>query len=100
MRAALDAGAEIVIPAGALAQAWRSRRQARLARLLGDATVETLDLAAARACGELLARSGGSDVVDAQVALCALERPGSVIVTGDPDDLRSLAPGASIEETT
>ncbi len=93
---AINAQLELVISAGVLAQVWRSPRQARLARLLPEAFLEPLGLAAARACGELLSRTGTSDVVDAHVALCALKRPGSVIVTSDPAHLATLAPGTTL----
>lgn len=79
------------IPAGVVAQAWRSPRQARLARLLRsrDVDIVALDDAAARAVGVLLGRSGTSDTVDGHVVVVALST-GSSVVSGDPDDLRQL----------
>lgn len=98
MQALLDeaafAGADIAIPAGVIAQAWRgSARQARLARFLGLGTVTTvvLDDLEARASGALCGITGTSDVVDASVVICARAR-GHAAVTGDPDDLAALDP--------
>ena len=57
---ALELGLAVVIPAGALAQAWRSgARQARLARLLGaeGIDVDPLDVPRACAAGQLCAES-------------------------------------------
>lgn len=87
----------IVIPAGCLAQAWRSPdRQARLASLLKLAGVHvaSLDKATARSIGLLLAGAGSPDVVDAHVALAAGAT--GTIYTSDPDDIARLAPGARI----
>lgn len=92
LKRARDHRAEIVIPAGALAQAWRDgRRQARLAKLVGSAevTLEPLDDLLARQAGQLCGVTGTRDVVDASVVLCARARNHSV-VTSDPDDLRRL----------
>ena len=96
---ALDTGADIHVPAGALAQAWRDgRTQARLAALLHEEQVRVapLDEATARAVGVVLRERGGSDVVDASVVVCA-RRHRSVVVTSDPDDLRRLDPNLPIE---
>ncbi len=82
------------IPAGVLAQVSRDfRRQARLARLLRarQTRVVALDEQTARVAGMLLARRGGSDVVDASVVVCA-RRYRQGVVTGDPRDLRRLEP--------
>ena len=85
-------GAQVTVPAGALAQAVRDpSRQARLARLLRQPTtrVVPIDRVDATALGRLLAASGTSDVVDAHVVLCA-RREGQAVVTTDPGDLRRL----------
>jgi len=99
VRRTLHVRPAIHIPAGALAQAWRgSPRQAVLAALLKEDNVRVwpLDEPTARAAGELCARHGTADVVDAQVALCAAN-VGGVLVTSDPIELRHLAPGVAIE---
>ncbi len=81
----------LVIPAGVVAQAWRSPRQARLARLLRsrDVDIVALDGSAARAVGVLLGKSGTDDTVDGHVVVVALST-GSSVISSDPDDLRHL----------
>ncbi|MGQ0772922.1 MAG: PIN domain-containing protein [Pseudonocardiales bacterium] len=84
----------IVIPAGALAQAWRGgSRQARLADFLrarrDRPTLHPLDAAVARTAGELCGRTGTTDVIDASVVLCARSH-GYHAVTSDPGDLIRL----------
>lgn len=89
---------EIIVPAGVVAQVWRDgRRQARLARLLGDDNVEVdvLDDQRARAAGQLCGLRRTTDIVDASVVLCARARKHR-IVTSDPDDLAHLDPAASL----
>lgn len=88
--AARDVDRDVVVPAGALAQAWRGGpRQARLARLL-DGTVPAGFDTDARRAGELCGNAGTADVVDAHVALAAA-RPGVLVLyTSDPDDLGHL----------
>lgn len=85
----------LAVPAGVLAQVWRSggARQARLSRLLRGNRMEVvpLDAAIARGAGRLLSIRGGSDVIDASVVICALER-GHAVVTSDAGDIVRLAP--------
>lgn len=86
------AGLPIDIPAGALAQAWRSGpRQARLARALhlANVVVPALDEPNAKAAGILCGRRGTHDPIDASVVLNARRRDQTVI-TSDPADLRHL----------
>jgi hypothetical protein len=72
-----------------VAQVWRDgARQARLALVLKGIEIHPLD--DGRAVGALLARSGGSDVVDAHVVFLAAALSQRVL-TGDPDDLVSIA---------
>lgn len=88
------AGAELAVPAGVIAQAWRgSARQARLARFLAlsTVTVVALDEPEARASGTLCGRAGTADVVDASIVICARAR-GHAVVTRDPQDLAALDP--------
>jgi hypothetical protein len=96
MQALLDeahaAGLPIDIPAGPLAQAWRSgSRQVRLARTLhlANVTVPALDEPSAKAAGILCGRRGTRDAVDASVVLNARRRD-QAIITSEPDDLRRL----------
>jgi hypothetical protein len=95
---ALAVGSPLAVPAGVIAQTWRGGpRMARIARLLGDETVEIVDLDApvAKAVGLLSARCGHPDVVDVSVALCATER-GHAIVTTDPGDLTAVNPNLEL----
>ena len=86
-------GGSICIPAGAVAQAWRGPKQARLARLIKSADVEiaALTLSTARTVGAICGKTGHVDIVDVHVALCARERHHAV-VTSDLDDLRHVDP--------
>src|SRR5438874_13794992 len=79
-----------VIPAGALAQAWRGPRQARLAQVVNACVVDPLDEALAKSAGELCGKAKLADVVDAAVVASAARR-GDAILTADPRDLRRLA---------
>lgn len=93
-RVAAERDVDLVVPAGCVAQAWRDgARQAALARFLAGCRELPLDPPAARRAGALLARTGGADVVDASVAAAA--RPGDVVLTGDPGDLRPLLDAAA-----
>jgi len=68
---------------------WRDgRKQANLARVLAGIGVESLGQEDGRRIGELLARTGSADVVDAHVALLAA--PADIVLTSDPDDIRTL----------
>jgi predicted nucleic acid-binding protein len=55
--------------------------------------VDPLDEALAKAAGELCGKAKVADVVDAAVVASAARR-GDAILTGDPRDLRRLAPHA------
>src|SRR5690349_17583538 len=77
-----------------VAQVWRGRRgrQVPVAMLLAGTDVVPVDDILGRRAGMLLARSGGSDAVDASVVCLAAD--GDDILTSDPGDLRSLAEAA------
>ncbi|HZQ55763.1 MAG TPA: PIN domain-containing protein [Bryobacteraceae bacterium] len=95
---ALAQGRIFRVPSGVLGQAWRDGRvQVALARFLRSDEVEIipLDEQLARSCGELCGATNTSDIVDASVVILARERR-DPIVTGDPNDLRRLDPGAAI----
>lgn len=83
------AGDTIVIPTVAIAQAWRSRTQARLARLLAHCRVHPLTELGGRLAGELCGRAGTSDIADAAVVVTAAT-VGAIVWTSDPDDLSVL----------
>ena len=89
---AAKSGDAVVVPAGAIAQAWRDgSRQARLARALRLCDELPLDSPLARVAGSLCGAARTTDVIDASVAIAAhaAERP-STIVTSDPSDLAHL----------
>lgn len=92
----------IAIPAGVVAQAWRSgARQVRLVRLLNASMTEIvpLDHEQARRVGELCGRTGASDIVDASVVVCARARRHD-IVTSDPGDLAAIDPNVPLVSPT
>jgi predicted nucleic acid-binding protein len=94
---AVRRGGTVCIPVGAIAQAWRSSRQVRLARLLKsrDIDIAIMTPNVARSVGLLCARSGHDDVIDVHVALCAMERRHAV-VTSDPEDISRVDPALPI----
>ena len=95
---AVAAGAELAIPAGVVAQAWRgSARQARIAKLLQlrVTSVVPLDTKLALRVGATCAATGAADVVDVSVALCARDR-GHPVVTSDPADIAKIDPALTL----
>ena len=91
---ARETGAQVTVPAPALAQAIRRpERQARLSRLIRQPGTDVVALGRADAThvGRLLAASGTFDIADAYVVICA-RRAGQPVVTSDPGDLRQLDP--------
>ncbi len=99
---AIAAGAELAIPAGVVAQAWRGGpRQARIAKLLQlkVASVVALDLKLALRVGATCASTGSADVVDVSVALCARDR-GHPVVTSDPADIAAIDPALTLIRPT
>jgi hypothetical protein len=79
-----------VIPASVLAQVWRGGpKAARLAKLLEVAEVDSLDEDRGREIGERLGARASSDVVDAHVVCCAIERE-AIALTSDPSDIDAL----------
>lgn len=91
---ATEVGADVTVPAAALAQAIRRpERQARLARMIRQpsTSVVPLDRVDATSIGRLLATSGTADIADAHVVICA-RRASQQVVTSDPGDLRGLDP--------
>lgn len=90
----LLAGRAPLTHGGVVGQVWRrgSGRQANLARLLRGVEVRALDVALGRRAGELLGIAGGADVIDAAVALLALD--GDMVLTSDPGDLAALVAAA------
>ncbi len=97
MQARLDEarrrGGTICIPVEVVAQAWRSPRQARLARLLKSSGIDiaVMTLSVARSVGLMCAGADHHDVVDVHVVLCARQRR-HAIITSDPDDIARVDP--------
>lgn len=88
---ALASRAEVAIPAGVVAQAWRGgASQARIARLLRASvtSIVAFDQRQALRIGARCAATGVTDVIDVSVALCARDR-GHTVVTSDPGDIRA-----------
>ena len=83
----------LCIPAGVVAQAWRSPGQVRLARLIKsfDVEIAVMDLDVARSVGLLCAATGHRDVIDVHLVLCARER-GHAVVTSDLNDISRVDP--------
>lgn len=83
------------IPAAVLAEAYRgSGRDAGLDRIAGRANrVVPMDHRTARLAGRLLGRDrlDSCHVVDASIVATAARLGGAVVITGDADDVRSLA---------
>jgi predicted nucleic acid-binding protein len=83
------------IPTAVLTETYRgTRRDAGIDRILGHGNrVVPLDHRTARLAGQLLGRDGldSCHAVDATVVATAVRLGGAVVVTSDPQDLRSLA---------
>lgn len=79
-----------------IGQVWRggNGKQAAVARLLAGVEVAPVDNLLGRRAGLLLARSGGSDAIDA--AVVCLAQDGDDVLTSDPGDLLDLARAASV----
>ena len=91
LKAALVANSVPVSHGGIVGQVWRGGgpRQTLLARALAGIDIRPLDESLGRAAGDLLARAGSADVIDA--ALVLLADDGDDIVTSDPEDIEPLA---------
>jgi hypothetical protein len=75
--------------AAVVAEVWRDdRRQVDLARVLSGVGIEPLSSDDGKQIGELLARAGSADVIDAHVALLTSRQ--DVVLTSDPNDIRVL----------
>ncbi|WP_433178876.1 type II toxin-antitoxin system VapC family toxin [Actinoallomurus sp. CA-150999] len=89
--------ANVVTSAVTLAEVLRgSRRDAAVHRVLKKVDVVPLTRELGRTAGTLLGRSGlpGTATIDAMVAATALDQPRPVVIlTSDPNDLKSLIEG-------
>ena len=88
--ARLKRGVVPTTTAAVVAQVSRSPEEAQLRRFLRGCEVTAFSTDAAHDVGSLLARTGLSDVVDAHVVVTA-SRDRSIVLTSDPDDLRTLS---------
>ena len=99
---AIAAEAELAIPAGVLAQAWRGgARQVRIAKLLQlkVTSVVALDAKMAFRIGARCATTRTADVVDVSVAVCASDRRHPVVTT-DPGDIAAIDPALTLVRPT
>ncbi len=92
LASALTRGYEVCVPTPVVAQVHRGdHRQAQIDRVLGDVdSFLPTSLQTARHAGELLARAGMSDAVDAIVAAEALQGGPTMVLTSDAHDLARL----------
>ena len=87
-------GADVLVPAGTLAESLRGGpRDALVNRLLNQPYTQVTihDEARARSAGELLKKARTSDAIDALVVAEAVRYESSTIATSDPDDIADLA---------
>ncbi len=81
---------------GVVAQVWRggNGKQVPIARLLASVHVVPIDNELGRRAGQLLARTGTADAIDASV-IC-LAQDGDDVLTSDPADLQALSRAAGL----
>ncbi len=89
LRVLQQQGTPIRVSSAVVGQTWRDgRKQANLARVLAGVGLVPVSGDDGKRIGELLARAGSTDVVDAHVALMAV--PADLVLTSDPADIRKL----------
>jgi len=93
LAAALEVGAEVSVPAVVVAETVRAGpADAPVNRVLkAVGGVDVADESIGRIAGRLLGSAGSAATVDAIVVATAIEAGGAVILTGDADDLGTLA---------
>jgi predicted nucleic acid-binding protein len=98
MRAAVESGADVVVPTVVLAELYRSSSHnaainSMLSREHSDLQLRDTDRTLASFVGGILASAsaGSEDIVDAHCVAAVVERGRGVILTGDPDGLTRLA---------
>ncbi len=93
LAAALEAGAEVSVPAVVVAETLRGGpADAPVNRVLkGIGEVKPTDEAVGRTAGRLLGSAGSTATIDAIVVATAIEARGAMILTGDARDLGGLA---------
>ena len=87
---ALERKIRPTVPAGVLAQVWRTGPQVNLSRLLAGCNVEDLTDVRARACGAACAHAKSDDPIDASVVIGAIARR-DLVLTSDSHDLLTIA---------
>jgi predicted nucleic acid-binding protein len=88
VRAAVQSGMRVTVPAAAVAEWWRGSTELReLVRASLD--VEPMDEALARSAGEALAAVKRATVVDA-IVMASAARRGDIVYTSDYEDLERL----------
>lgn len=91
LRQAIARNMELRVPVVVLAETLRGGpRDAPVHRVLKATGTSPTDVATGRRAGALLGRTGGRNTADALVAAEAMDAPGSVVLTADPDDLTDL----------
>lgn len=102
LAAALEAGADVSIPAVVVAETVRGVAADapvnRIVKAVGEVSVTHESVG--RTAGRLLGEATSNSTIDALVVASAVEAGGAVILTGDPDDLRALSgdrPGVVIQ---
>jgi predicted nucleic acid-binding protein len=92
LAAALEAGADVSIPAVVVAETVRGEAAdapvSRVLKAVGE--VNVADESIGRTAGRLLGAAQPSATVDAIVVATAVEAGGAVVLTGDPEDLGAL----------
>lgn len=95
LAAALEAGAEMSVPAVVVAETVRGASTDapvnRVLKAIGE--IDVADEAIGRTAGRLLGTAGSTASIDAIVVATAIEAGGAVILTGDAVDLGLLAAG-------
>lgn len=93
LAAAVEAGADVSVPAVVVAETVRGVAADapvnRVVKAVGE--VDVVTEAIGRTAGRLLGEAGSSSTVDAIVVATAVEAAGAVILTGDVSDLGPLA---------
>ncbi len=97
-RVRLEAGVVPLVPAPVVAQVSRSPRQAQLRRFLRGCDVVAFEEADAHLAGGLLAKARTRDVVDAALAVLAIQRSAE-IVSDDPSDIARLLRAAHSKQS-
>lgn len=102
LAAALEAGADVSIPAVVVAETVRGVAADapvnRIIKAVGE--VKVADERVGRTAGQLLGEARSDSTIDALVVASAIEAGGAVILTGDPEDIRALSgdrPGVIIQ---